>query len=109
MEFLKVDEKDIRAFVTRKYHPAGRPKIEDELMKYASETYLRSLVYKSDIPYMVRDLQQVQAEIRMQNHRLKEVKIGHSDLKKDIVWVRIGECHLMLQEVKHEIESIDEG
>lgn len=109
MEFLKVDKKDIRAFVTGKYHPAGRPKIEDELMKYASETYLHSLVYKSDIPYMARDLQRVQAEIRMQNRRLKEVKIGHSSLNQDIVWIRIGECHLTLQEVKHEIESIDEG
>ena len=109
MEFLKVDKKDIRAFVTSKYHPAGRPKIEDELMKYAGETYLNSLVYKRDIPDLVKDLQRIQDENRTQNRRLKEVKIGHSSLNQDIVWIGIGECHLTLQEVKHEIESIDEG
>lgn len=85
-------------FVTNYYQPAGRPIMEDELMRRAKVMYLHCLVVSPD--QMVNYMKKQQASLKEANKRLKEVDIRCSDGRDGIVWFYIGSSHLTLQEVR---------
>ena len=85
-------------FVKDYYQPAGRPIMEDELMRRAKAMYLHCLVVSPD--QMVNYMKKQQASLKEANKRLKEVDIRCSDGRDGIVWLYIGGCHLTLQKVR---------
>jgi len=86
------------------YQPAGRPKLEDALMREARLFYLHHLVYNLD--QMVTFLKGRQDELFEQNRRLKKVDIRYSDGHDGVVWFYVGEQHLTLQQVKDYTEIV---
>lgn len=96
-----------RWFVNNHYSVAGRPKMEDDLMKFAREKWMDCTVYESDIPRMVKVLKEKQEYLWAANKRLKKVDISTSKHSTDgNCWLYIGAQHLVLRMVKEEIECI---
>ena len=96
-----------RWFVNNHYSVAGRPKMEDDLMKFAREKWMDCTVYESDIPRMVEVLKAKQESLWSANKRLKKVDISTSKHSTDgNCWLYIGAQHLGLRMVKEEIECI---
>ncbi len=99
-----------RWFVSGSYTPAGRPKLEDELMRYARGVYLHTLIYETDLPNLVKQIQVKQEQIWEANKRLRKVEVKLGRDWYSIVptrWLYIGEQHLVLTKVKDEKETID--
>ena len=99
---------ETRWFFHHAYVVAGRPMLEDKLMTYARHEYLECLVYDSDLPQIVKELQYKQELRWSQNKRLKKVEIRLSpggDRGRTRV-LQIGAQHLVLYKVKAEISYV---
>ena len=100
-----------RWFVDSFYTYAGAPKLEAALMRYARHHFLHCLVYEKDIKDVVSNIKAAQEKIYEQNRRLKKVRVECSKTRlgadDDIIWLYIGEQHLVLQKVREEIETVD--
>ena len=96
-----------RWFVNNHYSTAGRPKMEDDLMRFAREEWMDALVYESDITRMVEVLKEKQESLWAANKRLKKVEISTSKYATDgNCWLYIGAQHLCLRKVAKEIECV---
>ena len=98
-----------RWFVNNHYSVAGRPKMEDALMRYAKKVFMHTLIYQADLQDLVANINAKQRELAKENGRLKPVDIRLSSLREGekIIWLYIGSQNLTLCKVKEEIEVID--
>jgi len=86
-------------FVTDYYHPAGRPRMEDNLMSRAITLYLHCIVV--NLNEMVSFMQKAQEILWEQNKRIKKVTISYHHGHEGHVLFCIGACHLSLQEIRN--------
>ena len=95
-------------FVDDVYDPAGRPKLEEALTRYAKGMLLDCLVHDDDLPFLVEKLKHQQAEIRKENLRLKPCEIKLSEIfyacNQKIRWIYIGSSHIVLRKCRATIE-----
>lgn len=86
-------------FVTNYYHPAGRPRMEDNLMSRAITLYLHCIVV--NLNEMVTFMQKAQEILWEQNKRVKKVDISYHHGHGEIIFFHIGSSHLTLQKVRN--------
>ena len=96
-------------FVEDVYGPAGRPKIEADLARYAKGMLLDCLVHDDDLPFLVEKLKHQQAEIRKENLRLKPCEIRLSETfyssgTEKIRWIYVGASHIALRKCRATLE-----
>lgn len=99
---MKINTK--RYFVSGHYSVAGRPKMEDELMRRAVTYYLRTIV--TDRDKMADFVMSLQDQLSAQNPRWKKVRIYYYDGVEGTSFFHIGEQHLTLQEIRENVEDI---
>lgn len=87
-----------RYFVTGHYSPAGRPKMETELMHRAVTLYLHTII--TSRPQMVDYMSKIQEQLLEMNRRWKKASISLHDGVGGISYLGIGESHLTLQEIR---------
>lgn len=100
------ENKTPRWFVYGAYTVAGRPKLEQAVMRHATAKYMHTLIV--DLDQVVDYLKKYQDEIWEQNRRWKLVRIyyGVNSMVNGNAFIHIGEQGLRLQQVREEVESI---
>ncbi len=97
-----IEEKNPRWFVYNSYTPAGRPKLENEVMRYAETNYMGALISESEFDNVVDDLLAYGAKIRAVNKRLQPVNVSvvKNTLVRGHANIHIGSQYLSLMEVR---------
>jgi len=97
-----------RWFVSDYHAVAGRPKMEYAIFNIAQQLWLHCSVYETEIPEMVRVLNERQDRILAENKRLKRVTIRQNihPIVDTIRRIRIGEQYLTLTKIREEIECV---
>lgn len=85
-------------FCSGYYSVAGRPKMEDELMRRAVTYYLRRIIVSR--PKMLDNVMKMQDQVSAENPRWKKVMIHYYDGVDGTCFFCIGEQHLTLQEIR---------
>ena len=89
-----------RYFVSGYYRAAGRPKMEEELMRRAVACYLRTIV--TSRPEMLDFVMKMQDQLSAENPRWKKIRIWYDDGMAGICHFHIGEQNLTLQEIRED-------
>lgn len=99
---MNIPENTTLWFVYNSYTLAGRPKLEEAVMRYAHENYMGVLIAESEFDNVVSHLLEKAAKLREENKRLQPVKIAvvKNPLVRDHATIYIGEQNLALQKVK---------
>lgn len=100
-----------RYFVFDFYNPAGRPKMEDALLKWAAEKWLYCSVYEHDLKDLVKALKKRQDRLWEENKRLKKVdiKLLKNPVFPEVNTLQIGDQNLRLRKIRKELEIIYEA
>lgn len=100
-----------RWFVYNVYNPAGRPKMEDALLKWAAEKWLYCSVYERDLKDLVKALKNKQDQLWEENKRLRKVdiKIIQNRAFPEVYTLYIGYQNLQLRKIRKELEIIYEA
>lgn len=101
-----IEEKNPRWFVYSSYTPAGGPKLENEVMRYAETNYMGALIAESEMENVVADLNAYADRRRAENPRLKpcEIKFVKNTLVPDDASIFIGAQSLWLKKVRAVID-----
>jgi hypothetical protein len=101
-------------FVSGAYSPAGRPKLEDAVMRHARKEFMYTLITEADLPNLREALEKYQERLYGENRRLKKADIivgpgvritGGEEYR----YVYIGEQHLHLTKVNAFYVNVEEG
>ena len=97
-----IEEKNPRWFVYNSYTPAGGPKLENEVMRYAVTNYMGALIAESEFDNVVDDLLAYGAKIRAVNKRLQPVNVSvvKTTFMRGHAKIFIGEQNLSLMKVR---------
>ena len=97
-----IEEKNPRWFVYNSYTPAGRPELENEVMRYAVTNYMGALIAESEFDNVVDDLLAYGVKIRAVNKRLQPVNVSvvKNPLVRDRANIFIGAQSLSLMKVR---------
>lgn len=100
-----------RYFVFDFYNPAGRPKMEDALLKWATENWLYCSVYEHDLKDLVKALKNKQDQLWEENKRLRKVdiKLLKNSVFREEYTLWIGYQNLRLRKIRKELEIIYEA
>ena len=92
-----------RYFVSGYYRAAGRPKMEEELMRRTVLYYIRTIVVSR--PEMLDFVMKMQDQLSAMNPCWKKVRIWYDDGMLGICHFHIGEQNLTLQEIRENTMS----
>ena len=81
------------------YAPAGRPKMESEILDFARKRILYHRVFEGDFKDVISELQDHQDRLAEKNSRWKRVDCYFTNGMDDNCWLVIGESNLQLRKI----------